>query len=285
MYRIRLGVSALLIAALAAFAGGQDPKKDPPPKDPPKDPPKVEPAPPVDPNAKRFEPKFEKGKSFFQEMKTSVTQVIKVQGQDLTQKQESTFYFKWTPTKQENDKWFIEQEVEGLEMTIDISGNVITFDSTKPEASVTAGNPNLTEFFKKLVGAKFTVILDKNFKVVEVQGRDTFIASLGAGSQQMDTLLKKIMTDDALKQMCDPTFGMVPPAPKKVGETWKRETTLNLGPIGSTRSPTPSSTSVPGKGTRRTRTRSRWRRASCTTLRKMAPDGLAVPDQGRQADE
>ena len=90
---------------------------------------------------------------------------------------------------------------------------------------MTAGNPSLTEFFKKLVGAKFTVDLDKNYKVEKVEGKDAFIASLGAGSPQMDTLLKKIMTDDALKQMCDPTFGLVPPTPpKKAGETWKRET-------------------------------------------------------------
>ena len=143
------------IIGIAATVGGQD-KKDPA-KDPQKDPPKVDPKPtdpkpadpkPADPNAKSFQLKLEKGKSFYQEMGTSVTQIIKVQGQDLTQKQESTFYFKWTPTKQEGDKWFVEQEVEGLKMTIDISGNLITYDSTKQDGGVTAGNPTLTEFFK-----------------------------------------------------------------------------------------------------------------------------------------
>ena len=49
----------------------------------------------------------------------------------------------------------------------------------------------------------------------------------------MDALLKKILTDDALKEMCDPTKNTVPDAPKKAGDTWTREATLSLGPIGS----------------------------------------------------
>jgi hypothetical protein len=33
--------------------------------------------------------------------------------------------------------------------------------------------------------------------------------------------------------MCDPTFGLTPDSPKKAGDTWKKESTLDLGPIGS----------------------------------------------------
>ncbi len=36
----------------------------------------------------------------YQEMTTEVNQHIKVQGQDLPQQQESTFYFQWTPVKE-----------------------------------------------------------------------------------------------------------------------------------------------------------------------------------------
>jgi hypothetical protein len=240
--RLRFSAVFALVIGIAAAVGGQE-KKDPPKVDPkatdpkPADPKQPEPKPadpkPADPNAKTFQLKLEKGKSFYQEMGTAVTQVIKVQGQDLTQKQDSTFQFKWTPTKQEGDKWFVEQEVEGLKMSIDISGNQISYDSTKQDGGVTAGNPTLTQFFKALVGAKFTAILDKNQKVEKVEGKEKFIADLGAGSPQMDQLLKKIMTDDALKQMCDPSFGLTPDSPKKPGDTWKKESTIDLGPIGT----------------------------------------------------
>jgi hypothetical protein len=234
--RSRLITSAVLVFAIAAFVGGQEPKKDP---QPPKDPPKVDPK-PADPKApeppkdgKRFDFKLEKDKKFYQKQYTTVQQVIKAQGQDLTQKQESTFYFEYTPVDQKDGKWFVKQRVEGLKMSIDISGNLITYDSTKPENPST-GNPGLTEFFKKLKDAEFTATIDaKTFKVDEVKGGKDFIERVAANSAQMDALLKKILTDDALKEMCDPTKNTVPDSPKKPGDTWTREATIGLGPIGS----------------------------------------------------
>ena len=227
MFRIRLCLSAAFIFAIVACVGGQDPKKpaDPKPADP-------KPADPKPADGKRFEPMFAKDKKFYQEVTTEVEQIIKVQGQDLAQKQSSTFWFEWTPTEQKPDgKWLVKQKVEGLKMTIDISGNLITFDSSKPD-SPTSGNPGLNEFFKKLVGAEFTPTIDKSYKVESVAGRTEFVKSIGAGNPQLDGLLNKIMTDDALKQMCDPTLGIVPDASKKVGDTWERDTKLDLGPIG-----------------------------------------------------
>jgi len=182
----------------------------------------------------KFELKLEKDKAFYQMMRTDVTQVIKVQGQDLTQKQDSTFYFKWTPEKQDGDKWSLKQKIEGLKMSIDISGNPISYDSTKKDQPGSAGNPGLMDFFKNLEGAEFNVTLNtKTWKVEKVDGKDEFIKKLGQGNAQMDSLLKKIMTDDALKQMADPTYNLIPDAPKAAKEAWEKKQTLGLGPIGS----------------------------------------------------
>jgi len=217
-------MSALLAFALVSFVGGQEPKKEQP-KDPPKDPPKAE--------VKQFAPKFEANKKFYQESTTKLKQTVKVQGQDLTQSQESTFYFEWTPLKNEAEKWTVKQKVEGLKMVIDISGNQIVYNSTVGD-SPTAGNPGLTEFFKKLSSAEFTATIDKNYKVESVAGKEDFIRGLATGSAQIQGLLEKILTDDALKDMCDPTLKLVPQdGPKKPGDKWKREGTINLGPIGS----------------------------------------------------
>ena len=216
MSRIRFGAALALVIALVATVGGQDPKKDPPKKDPPKvdpgkvDPPKTDP-PKVDPNAKKFDLKLEKDKKFYQEMKTEVTQVIKVQGQDLTQKQDSTFQFKWTPTKQEGDKWIVEQEVEGLKMTIDISGNVITYDSSKARWRRDRRQPDTDAVLQIARRAPSSPPRStRTRRSRRWKARRQFIEDLGAGSPQMDTLLKKIMTDDALKQMCDPIIRLDP---------------------------------------------------------------------------
>jgi hypothetical protein len=178
--------------------------------------------------------KLEKDKAFYQKTQTVVAQIIKVQGQDLTQKQESTFFFKWTPEKQDGDKWVLKQKVEGLFMSIDISGNPIIYDSAKKEPAGSASNPGLMDFFKNLEGTEFTVTLNtKTWTVEKVEGKEELAKKLGAGSAQMDSLLKKILTDDSLKQMADPTAGLIPDAPKASGDKWEKKVPLNLGPVGS----------------------------------------------------
>ena len=218
MLRTRFAVAALLGVALAAAAGGQD---------------------------RAFTLKFKDDKGtltpFYQEMSTEVTQHIKVQGQDLPQQQKSTFWYAWTPVKEDKVKegtedvvkWTLKQKIEGLKMDIDISGNPIKYDSRTPDAAGTAGNPGLVEFFKSLKDSEFTVTLGKNYKVEKVDGKDEFIKKLGAGSIQMDALLKKVMTDDAIKEMADPTFKLLPDGAKKKGDKWEKKSVLNLGPIGS----------------------------------------------------
>ena len=183
--------------------------------------------------AKTLAWKFEKDKSFYQEMYTKTVQSMKVMGQDVAQVQEQTFYFKWTPGKQEGDTITLKQTIEGVKMKIDIAGNPISFDSTTP--TPTGGPSNaLSEFFKALIGSEFTLTLNtKTNKVTKVDGRDDFIKKLGSANQQMEPLLKKILTDEALKQMADPTFGVTPDGPKKKDDTWTSTSILNLGPIGT----------------------------------------------------
>src|SRR5262245_57429434 len=100
--------------------------------------------------------KFEKGKPFHQKMYTKTVQNMKVMNNDVPQTQTQTFYFTWTPTKIDGDKVTLEQEIAGVTMEIDIGGNKITYDSTK---EATANNP-LADYFKSLVGSKFTIELD-----------------------------------------------------------------------------------------------------------------------------
>lgn len=217
MARTRIVVAVLLGVAAASIAGAQE---------------------------RKFELGF-KGKDgkltpYYQQVETKVTQVIKVQNQDLTQKQSSKFWYQWTPVKEEKAtegkeefvRWTVKQKIEGLEMNIDISGNPINY-SSKTESPSNSGNPGLVEFFKGLKDTEFTATLGKNYKVEKVDGKDEFVKKLGAGSQQMDALLKKVLTEDALKEMVDPTAKLFPDGPKKVGDTWEKKTALNLGPIGT----------------------------------------------------
>jgi len=177
--------------------------------------------------------KFAKGKAFYQTMTTTTKQDITVMGMKIPQTQTQTFYFKWDPKEKKGDNWLVEQEIIGVKMDIQIGGNPITYDSTNPGA--TASNP-LSEFFKALVGSKFTLTInpsDEKNPVVGLEGKKDFVNKLVKANQQMEPLLNKILSDDALKQMADPAFAVVPGKPVAKGATWTRESKLNMGPIGS----------------------------------------------------
>jgi hypothetical protein len=173
--------------------------------------------------------KFEKDKSFYQELKTETSQVMKIMGMDVTQTQNQTFYFKWTPLEQKDKDWVIEQEIIGVKMEIKIGGNTITYDSTAPGG---ANNP-LADFFKALLNSKFKLTVGPDLKVKSIEGRQEFLSKLVAANPSMKPLLDAILSEDALKQMAEPTFAAVPNKEVKKDETWKYNSKLALGPIGS----------------------------------------------------
>jgi hypothetical protein len=200
--------------------------------------------------ARTFNLKLEEGKKFYSKTTTTVSQKMKVMGQELFQSQESTFFYVWTPIEQKSKpidgtgssidlESGVEEtrqvicEIEGVKMKIEISGNKIEYDSTVPRDDPGKSNPGLTEFLEKLVGAKFIVTVDRKNRVEKVDGVKEFLSKLAPTNSRMEDALKQIMSDDAVKSMCDPTFGLLPDCPKRPGETWTTTRTLQLGPIGS----------------------------------------------------
>jgi hypothetical protein len=173
--------------------------------------------------------KFEIGKPFYQEMKTVTKQALKVQGSDVSQNQNMTFYFSWTPKSQDGDNWVIEQKIIGVKMEIDIGGTKVSYDSTKDNP----GSNPLGDFFNKLKDSEFKITVNKENKVIKVEGRDAFVTKLIGANPQMEALLKQILTEDALKEMAEPTFAVVPSKEVKKGDApWKRPSKIDMGPLG-----------------------------------------------------
>jgi len=179
--------------------------------------------------------RFTKDKPFYQTMTTTTTQNMTVTGTKVEQKQDQTFYFMWTPTKIDKEKNTVtlEQKIIGLKMNIDIGGSKITHDSTAPKEAAGAANNPLNKFFDALNNATFTITLDtKEMKVTNIEGHDKFVAKLTDANPSMKPLLEKILSKEALKDMAEPMFAALPGKTEKKGATWKRTSSLDMGPIG-----------------------------------------------------
>ena len=115
----------------------------------------------------------------------------------------------------------IEQTIIGVAMDIEIGGSKISYDSTKEQ---TANNP-LGEFFKALIGSKFTIDArpQEHARSTKIEGRDDFLKKLVAANPQMKPLLETILSEDALKEMAEPTFAAVPTKDVAKGDKWKRD--------------------------------------------------------------
>jgi len=180
---------------------------------------------------------FEGEKPFWQEMETTTTQTMKVQGMEVIQKQSQTFIVQWTPVKGgKTDKGQkVEYKIVGVKMDIQIGGNNIAFNSMAKEQP--PQNP-LTDFFKTLVGSSFTLTIatdkDGGTQVTDVEGLDEFVKRLSQANDQLKPLLQKILDKEAIKQMANPTFAAYPKSDEefKKGQ-WESKTTLNMGPIGT----------------------------------------------------
>lgn len=176
--------------------------------------------------------KFEKDKTFYETMTTTTKQVMKVQGNDVNQDQTQVFYFSWTPKEVTPEKVVLAQKIIGLKMNITIGGSKISYDSTAKQEGA-AANP-LNKFFDSLKDAEFEITLDpKTMKVTDIAKHDDFVKKLGEANPQMKPLLDKILSKKAMQDMAEPLFAAVPGGKKTKGAEWKRDTTLDMGPIGS----------------------------------------------------
>ncbi len=174
---------------------------------------------------------FDAKSVFFQELLTETTQDMKVMNQDIQQKQKQTFVIKWTGEgKNKDGDWVVTQEIVGVHMKIEIGGTTIEYRSDDEKQSA---NP-MSDFFKALLTLKLKLTIDPaKMTVKNIEGQEEFVKKLGGTNPQMEPLLKNILSKEALQQMAEPTWGAFPTTAVKVNDTWKRESTLNLGPIGT----------------------------------------------------
>jgi hypothetical protein len=173
--------------------------------------------------------KFEANKPFYVQVSTTTDQTMAVAGMDVVQKQKQTIFLRVTPKiKDCKGNWILGVQIIGIRMSIDIGGNKIDYDSTKPQPI----GP-MMDFFKALQKFNFKVFLAPDMTITGVEGTNEFIREIAKKNPQMEPLLQSILSLNLIRRMFEPVFAPIPQRRVSKGESWRRVSDLDLGPIGS----------------------------------------------------
>ncbi len=177
----------------------------------------------------KLEAKFEKDKTFYQTVTVETTRDLKSAGATANEKSKLTFFLACTPLKQEDKNWVVKLKVEGAQVDVEGGGHKVAYDSTKDDNPPGA----LSDLFKALVGAEFTLTLDPEMKATRVEGRDKALEALTKADPQLADMARQVLSEDVLKGLADVSFPALPNKEVKKGESWGRTAERALGPLGT----------------------------------------------------
>jgi RNA polymerase sigma factor (sigma-70 family) len=223
-------IGGILQARAAAPAQGQGPKQ---PDQPVVD---AGPAqlPQRKPPAQKLQPatlnwNLQPGHDFGLEIETDTRQAMKVQGGPVAQRQKQTFFVRYFPQGRKGKHWVVVQRIDRVVATVDIGGNKFSLDTDR---DVVPDGP-LEKVYTALVGTKLQLVLDNDYKVVQVRGVPQMERKILAAYPGTETVIKQIV-NEATFQGLNSFFQAVPRRAVCPGDRWRDERTINLGNLAST---------------------------------------------------
>lgn len=160
--------------------------------------------------------KMKAGDTFYARSAMNIEQTITINGRDVDQKQDQASVSRYKVTKVGPDGYTLEQTI--LQSSV--------------ESNIQPGGAD--DVTKKIRGATFTITLDAKFKVQKVDGIDELVTKLGGDDPKAKAMLSATLNEEVMKKSVQDMFYCGPDDSKavKVGDTWKRDTKLPMGPIG-----------------------------------------------------
>jgi hypothetical protein len=166
----------------------------------------------------KLEWKFKEGDKFYVQDDSKMKQKVEFQGKSFTQNVTKTMVTAYEVKKVAGDTVTINQKF--LDVKVNSQGEF---------------GGDMEKAMEKLKGGSFTLTL-RNGKITKFEGFDEFIKNLAGGNDMAAMFIKAVLSEDILKQSAEEAFGFLPTKPVRDGETWKRDTNVPLGPIGSFKS-------------------------------------------------
>jgi hypothetical protein len=171
--------------------------------------------------ATKLQWKFTEGDKFYVEDVSSMKQKLEFMGNKTEQSMKTTMITSYTVKKSGGgtggtDGAVLLQKIEAV--------------TVKSEAGL---GGDLDKVMEKLKGATFTITLGPAGKITKFEGYTEFIKNLTEGMEEVGKFVKLLITEDVLKKSAEEAFGFLPPMEVSKGDTWKRESVLPFGPLGS----------------------------------------------------
>lgn len=178
----------------------------------------------------RLEIKHQEGATYTSQAMTNTKQILTIAGMDIDTSSNSNVTIGIAVGKRGADgKLSIQQKTEAMLVVMSLPGGInITFDSNNP-AAATSNIPELQAVLDTLrarVGASQTLVLDKDNKVLAVQGAEKVLENATPAAAE---ILKREINPEQLKQTAQQAYDIMPDKPVGVGDTWTRTTVSHIG--------------------------------------------------------
>jgi hypothetical protein len=170
--------------------------------------------------ATKLQWKFKEGDKFWVEDISSMKQKVEFMGQKMEQSMKTTMVTSYTIKKAGS-----EGGTDGTVLTQKIEAVTV-----KSEGGL---GGDLEKVMEKLKGATFTLTLGPAGKITKFDGYNEFIKNLTEGMEEVGKFVRLLITEDVLKKSAEEAFGFLPPREVTKGDSWKRDSTLPFGPLGS----------------------------------------------------
>jgi hypothetical protein len=92
-------------------------------------------------------------------------------------------------------------------------------------------NDLLDKAAARIEGKSINLLLNKNNEIVEVSGFEEMMTDSNEEDPAMREEMKKMFSKDQLNSMMGLMFQMYPDHPVRVGDTWEKESDMNMGPF------------------------------------------------------
>jgi len=171
--------------------------------------------------------KFSPGRKYAAETTVQIDQTLTIAGMDIETKAETNVVQLATNEKpDENGNINVKTKLDSLRVSISAAGMDYQFDSKSPDDKGTSQLEMIRGIHKAIVGMESTVVYDAKGRVSEVKIEDNRIASLPVETQKYAA---SQLDPEHLKKQANQVLDQLPDQPVKVGDTWTRTETADLG--------------------------------------------------------